>query len=100
MALLDIRVMFHDQSYVHMMKAILFEKPHAGDQSELISTRLKKKIKREKRTKSMQHNKVNKKLCWKEKIISGQNISISDKCRCTFGISLRISYLHGDKKFK
>lgn len=41
-----------------MMKAILFEKPHAGDQSELISTQVKKKMKkREKRKKN--HNKVN-----------------------------------------
>lgn len=40
-----------------MMKAILFEKPHAGDQSELISTQVKKNKKREKRKKN--HNKVN-----------------------------------------
>lgn len=53
MALLVVRVMFHDQSYVHMMKAILFEKPHAGDQSELISTQVKKKIKKEKKEKKI-----------------------------------------------
>lgn len=51
MALLVVRVMFHDQSYVHMMKAILFEKPHAGDQSELISTQVKKKEKKRKKKK-------------------------------------------------